>query len=69
MLDYARNRFKNNTKATGKTASYIDSAGKKHGFSIYQKGGINSDADLENYLNTRFEAIDKIADKTSLFNL
>ena len=69
MLDYARNRFKNNTKATGKTASYIDSAGKKHRLSIYQKGGINSDADLENYLNARFEAIDKIADKTSLFNL
>lgn len=69
LLDYARNRFKNNTKATGKTASYIDSAGKKHRLSIYQKGGINSDADLENYLNTRFEAIDKIADKTSLFNL
>lgn len=69
LLDYARNRFKNNTKAMGKTASYIDSAGKKHRLSIYQKGGINSDADLENYLNTRFEAIDKIADKTSLFNL
>ena len=69
LLDYARNRFKNNIKATGQTANYIDSAGKKHRLSIYRKGGINSDADLENYLNARFEAIDKIADKTSLFNL